>query len=312
MYIWGALATTAYNPRQLGGERINWAKILWGWSLPECFAFSHVILHPPSISWMAPPFNVVMRATGEYTTMCVVRESPVTQQALPQGLSSPGKNWGYWLSKFNPLASTSGHPSTNWGQCCLTCRIWLPPYVPCQVTTDLATLHENTSWVITFITCHIDKWNLYCSYTIKCIFISIRKSRFDRAKIFFFKFTPQRHFFSGMLTRTKNVNLFGLNAILVCMFVNNVVFLAREGGLPYMSSTCICRCKDALVQHQLVTLLLQDQFLRPLFELCPFRSWNLLFWVVPVPKAPFCLLCPCLRPLFFGVPEHTLTSISSE
>ena len=28
---------------------------------------------------MAPPFNVVMRATGEYTTMCVVRESPDTQ-----------------------------------------------------------------------------------------------------------------------------------------------------------------------------------------------------------------------------------------
>ena len=47
------------------------------------------------------------------------------------------------------------HPSTNRGQCCLTRRIWLPPYVPCQVTTDLATLHENTSWVITFITCHI-------------------------------------------------------------------------------------------------------------------------------------------------------------
>ena len=41
---------------------------------------------------MAPPFNVAMRATGEYTTMCVVRESPDTQQALPQGLSSPGKN----------------------------------------------------------------------------------------------------------------------------------------------------------------------------------------------------------------------------
>ena len=25
---------------------------------------------------MAPPLNVVMRATGEYTTMCVVGESP--------------------------------------------------------------------------------------------------------------------------------------------------------------------------------------------------------------------------------------------
>ena len=36
---------------------------------------------------MAPPFNVVMRATGEYTTMCVVGESPDTLQTLPQGLS---------------------------------------------------------------------------------------------------------------------------------------------------------------------------------------------------------------------------------
>ena len=36
---------------------------------------------------MAPPFNVVMRATGEYTTMCVVGESPDILQALPQGPS---------------------------------------------------------------------------------------------------------------------------------------------------------------------------------------------------------------------------------
>ena len=44
---------------------------------------------------MAPPFNMVMQATGEYTIMCVVEESPVTLQALPHGLdqlSSPGKN----------------------------------------------------------------------------------------------------------------------------------------------------------------------------------------------------------------------------
>ena len=32
---------------------------------------------------MAPPFNVVMRPTGEYTTMCVVGESPDTLQVLP-------------------------------------------------------------------------------------------------------------------------------------------------------------------------------------------------------------------------------------
>ena len=36
---------------------------------------------------MAPPFNVAMRPTGEYTTMCVVGESPDTLQALPHGPS---------------------------------------------------------------------------------------------------------------------------------------------------------------------------------------------------------------------------------
>ena len=35
---------------------------------------------------------MVMRDTGEYTTMCVVGESPDTLQALPHGLSSLGKN----------------------------------------------------------------------------------------------------------------------------------------------------------------------------------------------------------------------------
>ena len=39
------------------------------------------------VSEMAPPFNVGMRATGEYTTMCVVGGSPYTLQALPQGPS---------------------------------------------------------------------------------------------------------------------------------------------------------------------------------------------------------------------------------
>ena len=44
---------------------------------------------------MAPPFNVVMRATGEYTTMCVVGEFPDTLQAsrlaLEGPLNSPGR-----------------------------------------------------------------------------------------------------------------------------------------------------------------------------------------------------------------------------
>ena len=40
---------------------------------------------------MAPPYNVAMRATGEYTTMCVVGESPYTLQALPHGLERPAQ-----------------------------------------------------------------------------------------------------------------------------------------------------------------------------------------------------------------------------
>ena len=44
-------------------------------------------LYVREMAVMAPPFNVVMRATGEYTTMCVVGESPDTLQALPQGPS---------------------------------------------------------------------------------------------------------------------------------------------------------------------------------------------------------------------------------
>ena len=73
----------------------------------------------------------------------------------------------------------------------------------------------NTSWEhfmshdIYYMSHTIDKWNVYCSYTIKCIFLSIRISRFDLEKIK--NSRPQRHFFSAMLTRTKNVNLFGLN-----------------------------------------------------------------------------------------------------
>ena len=40
---------------------------------------------------MAPPFNVVMRPTGEYTTMCALGESPDTLQVLPH-INLPGKN----------------------------------------------------------------------------------------------------------------------------------------------------------------------------------------------------------------------------
>ena len=77
----------------------------------------------------------------------------------------------------------------------------------------------NTSWEhsmshnIDYMSHTIDKWNLYCSYTIKYIFVSIgipRDLTALKKKKKKKKFAPQRHFFSGMLTRTKNVNLFGL------------------------------------------------------------------------------------------------------
>ena len=121
---------TVYNIRQLGGGgggRINGVKILWVLSLPECFAFSQFLLHPSSMSgrWHRK-FNMVMRATGEYTTMCVVGVSPDTLQTLPHRLSSPGKNWCYWPSSTCEQAEAVTHPSTNRGQFWSTCRIWLP------------------------------------------------------------------------------------------------------------------------------------------------------------------------------------------
>ena len=135
---------------------------------------------------MALPFNVmnvVMRATGEYTPCAWWGESPDTIQALPHGLISPGKNWGYWPSKFNPSQAVT-HPSTNWGQCCLTYRIWLPTV--CSMPSHRWPC--NTSWEhfmshnIYYMSHTIDKWNLYCSYTIKSIFVGIRIPQFDRAK----------------------------------------------------------------------------------------------------------------------------------
>ena len=114
-------------------------------------------------------------------------------------LSSSGKNWSY--SPYNSTcqqAQAVTHPSTNRGQCCLTCRIWLRTecVMPLTLYHFMRTLHESHT---------IDKWNLYCSCTIKYIFAGIRILRFDRAE----KIAPQRHFFSGMLMSTKNVNLFG-------------------------------------------------------------------------------------------------------
>ena len=62
---------------------------------------------------MAPPFNVVMRATGEYTTMCMVGKSPDTLQTLPQGPSRLKlEGWYAFLSygfpgemEFSPTSS---------------------------------------------------------------------------------------------------------------------------------------------------------------------------------------------------------------
>ena len=88
-YFWDALATTVYNPRQLGrggggggeggGRELIESKYYEG---GHCQSVLHshrfFYIHPQFLE-MAPRFNVVMRATGEYTTMCVVRESPDTQ-----------------------------------------------------------------------------------------------------------------------------------------------------------------------------------------------------------------------------------------
>ena len=71
---------------------------------------------------MAPPFNVVMRATGEYTIMCVVGESPDTLQAMPQGPSRLALEGRYafhmclcgmpWIL-LHDMHFTSSHSSPN-------------------------------------------------------------------------------------------------------------------------------------------------------------------------------------------------------
>ena len=58
----------------------------------------------------------ISRDQQEISPTCLYR-SLATQRSMEEQVSSPGKNWGYSLSKFNPSASTSSHPSK--------CRIWL-------------------------------------------------------------------------------------------------------------------------------------------------------------------------------------------
>ena len=123
----------------------------------------------------------------ENTLPCVWWVNPLTPyKHCHTGSAHPGRTEVIdLLSSTHQQAQAVTHPSTKRDQYCLT------------------------SWVIIYYMSHtIDKWNLYWSYTIKCIFAGIKISRFDsRSKK---KIAPQRHFFSEMLKRTKNVNLFGL------------------------------------------------------------------------------------------------------
>ena len=88
------------------------------------------------------------------------------------------------LSSTRQQTQAVTHPSTNQGQCCSTCRIWLrilyamlSYYWPCNASWE-----HFMSRNIYYMSHTIDKWNLYCSYTIKCIFAGIRISQFDRTK----------------------------------------------------------------------------------------------------------------------------------
>ena len=167
--------------------------MLWGWSLPECFAFSQILLHPPSyVLEMAPPFN------GGQASHRIIHYH-VCGEGIPWhptsiAIGAQLNREELRLLTFYDLATTV---------CAMSSHHW----------------PSNTSWEhsmshnIYYMSHTIDKWNLYCSYTIKYIFVSIRIPRdltAHKKKKKKKKFAPQRHFFSGMLTRTKNVNLFGL------------------------------------------------------------------------------------------------------
>ena len=122
----------------------------------------------------------------ENTLPCVWWGNPLTpykhcHMDWREQLGSAGKNWGYSPSKFNPSANTSGHPSkvaqlVGSGYA-LYMHAMPSHHWPCNASWEHFTSHN-----IYYMSHTIDNWNLYCSYTIKCIFAGIRISQFDRAK----------------------------------------------------------------------------------------------------------------------------------
>ena len=112
---------------------------------------------------------------------CLCR-SLVTQRSTGEQVSSPGKNWGYSPSKFNPSASTSGHPSKYLPIPMFLNLQDLAAHCMCHVKSPLTSWEHFMSHNIYYMSHTIDKWNVYCSYTIKCIFAGIRISRYDHAK----------------------------------------------------------------------------------------------------------------------------------
>ena len=88
------------------------------------------------------------------------------------------------LSSTRQQAQVVTHPITNRDQCFLTCRIWL------RTVCAMPSHHWscNSSWEhfmshkMYYMSYTIDKWNVYCSYIIKCIFAGKRISRFDHAE----------------------------------------------------------------------------------------------------------------------------------
>ena len=136
----------------------NWAEILGGWSLPECFASSQVLLHPPSMSGRWHRHLMWSCEPHKNTLPCVWWGNPLTPyKHCHTGSAHPGRTEVIdLLSSTRQQAQAVTHRSTKRGQYCLT------------------------SWVIIYYMLHnIDKWNLYWSYTIKCIFAGTKISRFD-------------------------------------------------------------------------------------------------------------------------------------
>ena len=177
---------------------------------------------------MAPPFNMVIRATGEYSQPrwlsgikrsrvhslwllvdhCVLRNWDRILVRAVKGLISRAGMVSIcpllWqrdvkLQQTNKQTQENTLPCVWWGNP-------LTPYKHCHTGSshpgrteviDLlsstrqqaqAVTHPSTkrdqyclpSWVIIYYMWHtIDKWNLYWSYTIKCIFAGIKISRFD-------------------------------------------------------------------------------------------------------------------------------------